>query len=149
MPPSAVEPSAATTRRVPRGLGWLAVALAAGWPAALAALAVWASNPVLLNRKQVLDARRAGVIVEARVVDAASGECAVLRQWPTATVGETVRVHNLSGTPAVTGETYLLPLLRADNGGWDIAPTPLPDSRALIYPATTETVAQLERLLAG
>lgn len=126
----------------------VATVLAAVWMAALIAMAIWASNPVTLNRQQVLHALRDGVVVRARVLDVATGRCEAIEQWPAAEVGDTFEVANLKQTEAEAGHTYLLPLLPSD-GGYAVAATLLPGGMPLIYPDTPEALAQLQELRAS
>lgn len=123
----------------------VATVLAAVWVIALIAMAVWASNPVTLNRQQVLRALQEGVVVRARVLDVDAGRCEALEQWPAAEVGETFEVANLKQTEAEPGHIYLLPLLRTDTG-FTVAPTLLPGGKPLVYPDTPEALAQLQEL---
>ena len=107
-------------------------------------MAIWASNPVTLNRQQILHARNEGVIVRALVVDVAAGQCEVIEQWPAAELGDTLHVTNLEQAAARPGASYLLPLLPED-GGYTVAPclAGIP----LVYVDTPDAIAQLEELL--
>ena len=108
-------------------------------------MAIWASNPVTLNRQQLLQSLRRGVVVRARVVDADAGRCEAIEQWPAPKVADSFQVASLERTEARTGETYLLPLLPTDDG---YAVTPSPGGQLLIYPDTAEALSQLNKLLA-
>jgi hypothetical protein len=122
---------------------WLPLAVAGLWVAALAVLALTTANPVVLNWAQL---RAARYIVTARVIDVATGRCEVQQQW---TAGErltTITVRNLAETGAEGGQVYLLPLVPAAGGEFDVAPTPLPKNRPLVYPATPEAIRQLREL---
>ena len=128
---------------------WRIVAAALGviWIASLIAMAIWSSNPVTLNRRQIHRALNEGVIVRARVVDVQSGQCETIEFWPAGEFDDTFRVVNLQQTGATSGTTYLLPL-RRDDGGLAVVPS-LPDEELpLIYPDTAEAIAQLQSLLA-
>jgi hypothetical protein len=124
---------------------WAALAVSGIWLAALASMAIWASNPVMLNREQVLGALQRGVVVRARVIDLETGRCAALQQWPPDTVGDSFDVANLNQTETRPGKSYLLPLLRTEDG-YVVAPSP--GGQPLVYPDTDEALAQLEELLA-
>lgn len=111
-------------------------------------MAIWASNPVTLNRRQIFRALDEGVIVRARVSDLETGQCEVIECWPVAEIDGTFHVTDLRQTGAKSGATYLLPLLREDGGGYAVAPGMADDEMKLIYPDTDEAIAQLEELRA-
>ena len=147
MPPSETEGKAnqqpaAGSRIVP----FVAVALPLMWIASLIAMAIWASNPVTLNRQQILRALDEGLVLRARVIDLETGHCEAIEQWPAAEPGNTFQVTNLEQTAAQPGATYLLPLLQND-GGYVVAPSMLPGENPLVYPDTPDAIAQLEELL--
>lgn len=143
MPPSGTEGE--TAQRPPAVVVRAALLVAVIWLAALAVLAVWTSNPVTLNRRQVLQSLQQGVVVRARVVDLKTGRCETIEQWPAGIVGDSFDVANLQDTEAQSGQSYLLPLLRTDQG-YVVAPTP--GGQPLIYPDTSMALAQLKELLA-
>lgn len=142
VPPSATEGEA--NRRPPAIVAWAVLAIEVSWLAALVALAIWTSNPVTLNREQVLRALRQGVVVRARVVDVTTGRCETLEQWPTDTVAGSFDAVNLEHTEARAGESYLLPLMES---GDSILVVPTPAGQPLIYPDSEEALAQLDELL--
>jgi hypothetical protein len=122
----------------------LALGIAAAWIVALATLALNAANPIVLNRAQV---RQAAVVVSARVIDLAGGECAVEGQWAGPPIAQTIRVANLHETRAAGGATYILPLDPVGEGAFAVIPAPLDGEPRLVYPATEDVVAQVEELL--
>jgi hypothetical protein len=122
----------------------LAAVIGAVWLLALAWLTIATSNPVTLNRDQVL---RSFIVVQARVDDVQTGTCTVLDHWGPGEPGEFIRIRNLAETSAREGGEYLIPLSPAQPEDWMVTPTPLPRNPPLIYPATDPVREQLERIL--
>lgn len=121
-----------------------AAAIAVGWCAALAWLALATSNPVTLNRKQIL---AADAVVNVQIKDRAAGACRVLKSWRgTATPNEIV-VHGLAETAARGDGEWILPL-QETRRGYEVQTSALPEQLRLVYPATPEAVRQLEELVA-
>jgi hypothetical protein len=121
----------------------LALSVAGVWIVALAALALTAANPIVLNRAQV---RQADLVVSARMIDLLSGECALEDQWSGRPAPPTIRVGNLSSTRAAAGGTYILPLVPKEEGVYEVLPAPLEGEPRLVYPASPDVVAQVEEL---
>ena len=137
--PSPVE--VAPPRRTAAHFAW---GLAVLWIAALAALAITAANPVIVNRKQVLEAE---LVVTARVVDRGTGECTIAEQWTPGPRLVAITVSNLGETRAVPGETYVLPLELGAGGRYAVIPPRLSGAPPLVYPATPDVVSQVAELL--
>jgi hypothetical protein len=117
--------------------------LAAGWCAALLWLVLATSNPVTLNRRQVLDA---DAVVTAHVTDVATGTCRIVKQWNGAPLPAEIVVEELSETAATAGGEWILPLAVTVDG-YEVVPSRLPSHARLVYPATPEAMEQLERIL--
>jgi hypothetical protein len=150
-PPAVAEPAVSTetwgTSRRAR-LAMMAAALLAGlWGLALGGMALFTANPVTLNREQVL---RSDAVIRGDVVDLEEGQVQVERLWPVRrpVEGESLRLANLKATKASNGEAYLMPVSRTADG-YEVTRTSLPGEVPLIYPATNEAEAQLERVLEG
>lgn len=129
------------------GRSWLrlAVVLLTAWILLLTLLVTVTANPVTLNRQQILDSF---VVVRARVVDTERGDCTVLQSWPQDHhPGQSIHVRNLTATGARAGEIYLLPLVQALHGDWDVTPSPLPGNQPLIYPDDSKAMGRLQQLL--
>jgi hypothetical protein len=101
------------------------------------------SNPVTLNRQQILDA---DAVVTVRVLKVHEGRCRIERQWTGAALPEEIVVHELDKTPASEAGQWILPLAATADGN-EIIPSQLPSHARLVYPATPEAVQQLERIL--
>jgi hypothetical protein len=138
------EPIAAT-RRSARPLLAVAAIVAGTWWVALAVLAVFTSNPVTLNRVQILSA---DYLASGTVVDLSAGEISIEKEWKQRGLAGRIHVDNLPPTGARQGRAYLLPLEKIGVGGFRVAPTKLPGQAPLIYPATGEAFKQLSALLA-
>ncbi len=125
-------------------IGW---GLALAWIAVLATLAITAANPVIVNRKQVLEADEVGLVVTARVVDRDAGECNVEKQWTPGPPVDGITVTNLKETRAVQGETFVLALEYRAGGTYAVIPAPPSGGPLLIYPATPDVVSQVAKIL--
>jgi hypothetical protein len=119
-------------------------ALAIVWCAILIAMAWLTSDPITLNRDQILGA---DFVITGRVEsDPAAGEVTVLREWHKNALSGTIHVENLGDVRVRTGQTYLMPLSHAPTG-YRITEARLANSALLVYPATQEAVRQLEQIL--
>lgn len=127
-----------------RGRRTAVVLLAVTWCLALGWLALATSNPVTLNRRQILEA---DAVVTGRITDRAAGACRVERQWRGTAVPEEIVVHALAETAVGVDGAWILPLKRTRRG-YEVQPTVLPSQARLVYPATEKAVTQLERLVA-
>jgi len=114
------------------------------WLGALTILVLTTSNPVVLNRAQL---RTAPLVIMARVTDLSSGRCDVERQWGSPTNATSVTILGLQHLGARTGERYLFALQRDGSDAYEIVPAGKEHSSRPIYPATPESIAQLEQLL--
>lgn len=116
------------------------------WVAALAFLTVTTANPPQINLAQLARARH---IVTARVDDTASGKVTVTRWWTPAGPENTLTIANLSETPAVAGESYLLPLRNhpIERGRYQVVSDLERDLPPYIYPAVPEIERQLQAWL--
>ena len=112
------------------------------WLIFLVWLTLATSNPVTLNREQVL---RAGFIIRTRI-SGADADCEVLECWPDGAAHGSIRVRNLPVTGIRSDEDYLVPITRR-RGEFVATPTHLPGREPLVYPATDVSIAQLEALL--
>jgi hypothetical protein len=122
----------------------LALVLACAWVMSLALLAFTQSNPVTLNREQIL---HADLIVSARIDDAERGVCMVEQQWGDAGSLDSITVSNLTETQASSGGTYILPLKRGPSGAYEVIAARLPSRPYLVYPATPGVIRQVQELL--
>lgn len=139
MPPPAHPDSGATNQRR-RAIAFTVAAL---WIAALTLLTVTTSNPVTLNREQIL---RADAVVSAQVLDVHSGACRIEHQWSGTPLEPDVIVQGLEQTAATTEGLWILPLTSGP-AGLEVERTLLPSGARLVYPATPQAVRQLEQLL--
>ena len=122
-----------------------AILTAVAWLALLISLAVMTASPVSLNQVQIA---QADCVVTGIVVDKTAGILQVVREWKGCQLPPAIVVDNLTGTDALTGGKYLIPLAVA-GGVYRVAAVPPPaGNRPLVYPATDETRDQLQRLLA-
>lgn len=129
-----------------------------GWIAWLAGLAVETSNPVALNRAQIL---AADVIVEGRWLDAAHGRIAVERVWKRSSAPKEIVVRELPDLGIPKNGAVLLPLTQigknefrvtsgevrnpAEFGGAELRR--VAHVQPLGYPATADAIRELEQLL--
>jgi hypothetical protein len=139
----AAAPTEASSRRSSRRLLAVAAIIAALWWCSLALMAAFTANPVTLNREQIL---RSDAVVTG-TVDTGRGSVEVQKQWKGDALAKTLEIGRLKETGARDGRTYLVPLEKEPSGGYDVTRSRLPNNDPLIYPATTEAIAQLERLL--
>ena len=86
---------------------FLVALLVGAWWAVLIGLTIVTANPVTLNREQI---NRADIVVTAKVLNAKTGQVAVLKEWKIGTKRETLRIEGLQKSRAADGETYILPL---------------------------------------
>jgi hypothetical protein len=121
----------------------IAALLAVAWCASLMWLALTASNPVTLNRRQILEA---DAVITARIDDHAAGTCRVIRQWSGPALPEELIVRGLDQTAARREGEWILPL-RQVRDGYEVVPSLLPSRARLVYPAGDEAVRQLSALL--
>lgn len=120
----------------------IAALLAVAWCAALMWLALTASNPVTLNRRQLLEA---DAVITARIDDRAAGKCVVVRQWSGTALPAAVVVRRLDETAARGEGEWILPL-RQLRDGYDVLPSLLPSRARLVYPAGDDAERQLSSL---
>ena len=133
--------SAVATRS--RRLLIAAISIAAVWGTALAGL-LFTPKPVTLNRAQI---RRAEFVVTGTISDPQQGTVVVEKEWKHGEKLEHMTNVNLNRTGARRDSTYLIPLSKTSGKQFQVTPTPLPTQAPLIYPATPEAIAQLEKLL--
>jgi len=120
-----------------------AALIAVGWCGALSWLVLTTSNPVTLNRRQILDA---DAVVTAHVTDLKSGRCRVVKQWTGDPLTDEIVVERLNQTAALADGEWILPLARHSDE-LQVVASRLPSRARLVYPATPEAVAQLEAIL--
>ena len=119
------------------------------WAVALIVLAMLTSNPVSLNRAQIIAAE---VVVEA-VYDAeephprGGKHWQVKRSWPVDRTGASLEIDGLDGLPLTDGQSYLIPIEPVAKGRWRIVLSPQPFATPLVYPANLQTVTELEAIL--
>lgn len=135
--PGLLSPAAISNRRA------AAAAIAVVWCAALAWLALATSNPVTLNRKQVLEA---DAVVAVQIQDRVAGACRVVRRWRGTAVPDEIVVHGLAETAARGDGEWILPLQQTGRG-YEVQTSALPGQLRLVYPATPEAVRQMEELV--
>jgi len=136
-PPALLSVGAMNRRRA------VAAMLAVGWCAALAWLALMTSNPITLNRRQIL---AADAVVTARIEDRDAGRIRIVRQWFGAALPAEISVRHLDSTAARGAGEWILPL-RGTEKGYEVLPSELPSRARLVSPATPEAVRQLAELL--
>jgi hypothetical protein len=130
-----------------RGPLLLAALLALGWIAFLAILTWVTANPVTLNLLQI---RQSDVVLVGKVTGTHTISRTDDRLWPLA--GSEITVTNLPEAKPEIGQSYLFALQQRDgsagshDGPYQITPTHLPNRAPLIYPATPEALAQLNRI---
>jgi hypothetical protein len=133
------------SRRIsPRNLLIAALAVAAIWWIALAALAIFTANPVTLNREQIF---RSDYVVTGTLTDAGSGTLDVSKEWKQNGLTGTISVDLLKEAGADRGQTYIIPLENNRDGSFQVTRSRMPDEAPLIYPATSDADGQLSRLL--
>ena len=121
-----------------------AAAFAGLWLMGLAVLSLRTSNPVTLNRDQILVATD---VLTAVVEDAQSGQVRVEKSWKEEVHEDQLRLSNLHETRPSAGERLLIPIT-ASRDGWQVTPSKLPpNGPPLVYPATPESERQLRQLL--
>lgn len=146
-PPAAMSPAAVGGQNPPasaRRRFVLAAAVVLGWWAVLVGMVAFTANPVTLNRRQVA---LSDAVVKVEVLDVDSGRVNVLETWKRRNVPAELAIPNLAAGGAKTGGTYLVPVRIAPDGGCRITRVLVGDEAPLIYPASDESVEQLELLL--
>ena len=123
----------------------LAICTTLVWFAGLTGLAILTANPVTLNVRQIVEAR---YVVSAVLSTHRNGAVDVTKEWKRGAQLRSVQIENLNDTRFDPGVTYLVPLSPFGDGRYQVTPTPPPDGRPLVYPATAETVERLERIIA-
>jgi hypothetical protein len=121
-----------------------AAALAAGWGIALALLALFTANPVMLNREQILGSPY--IVTGTAVAEPSSGRVSVEREWKKSALAGTITVENLARAGARKGITYIIPLSRPDDA-FRVTEAPFAGGAPLIYPATPDAIQQLQAIL--
>ncbi len=148
-PSTATPPDTSPASRALSSRLAVAAAVFTIWAAGLISLAIITTNPVTLNRAQIIAAT---VIVEA-VPDAAAPVAEgwlhwrVLRSWPAGQTDDPVVIEGLDGLPLEAGQPYLIPLVPVTQDRWRVVLTPQPLAAPLIYPANSQTTAELEDIL--
>jgi hypothetical protein len=130
----------------PRARLFLIVAsvLAACWGLALALLAYFTANAVMLNREQIL---ASPFVVTATVEgNPSNGRVSVEREWKKHALSGTITVKNLTAVGARPGIKYVMPLYRPDDA-FRVTETPFSSGTPLIYPATPDALKQLEAIV--
>jgi len=122
----------------------LAIAVGCAWWLALGALALFTANPVTVNPKQIALSE---YVVTGRVDDATTGAVNVEKEWKHGATLGTIAVSDLERAGARNGDTYILPLVRADHDKFQITPGFDAERPPPIYPASDDAVRQLEELL--
>jgi hypothetical protein len=122
----------------------IATVLAAGWGIGLALLALFTANPVMLNREQILGSRY--VVTGTVVGEPSSGRVSVEREWKKSALVGAIAVENLAAAGARKGITYVIPLSRPDDA-FRVTEAPFAGGAPLIYPATPDTIQQLQAIL--
>ncbi len=122
----------------------VAVGLAGAWILGLVTLAVLTSNPVTLNRAQIL---HADFVVTAKRTSADSNSLSITKEWKHGQKFQTVSVANLQKIDMPTEQDFLVPLERVGSEKFTIPLCPPPKQVPLIYPATPEAETQLKTLL--
>lgn len=120
-----------------------AAVISVAWCAALAWLVLATSNPVTLNRRQILNA---DAVVTVQITDRAVGACRVVRQWRGTAAPDEIVVRGLAETAASGDGEWILPLQKTQ-GGYEVLPSARGGEARLVYPATPAVVRQLEELV--
>lgn len=126
---------------------WIAaLAVTSLWIAALAVLALKTANPVTVNRVQIEDAT---AVLKGRVIDADKGLVELTPDWKPNGIDspKELTIENLKEASAKSGQEYLIPVTRHSASEFSVTPTR--GRRVLVYPATPEVAAEVERLLDG
>ena len=113
------------------------------WGAVLAGL-LFTPKPITLNRVQI---RQAEFVVTGTISDPQQGTVVVEKEWKHGEKREHMTIVNLNRTGGKRDSTYLIPLSKTSGKQFQVTPTPLPNQAPLIYPATPEAIALLEKLL--
>ncbi len=121
----------------PRTVFIAATLVVLAWYVFLISIAATTGNPITLNRVQLEESR---VIIAGRVD--AGGHVQVDQEFKGRAPA---REFELADFPYPAGR-YILPL-RPGPDGIEITPSRLPNKARLIYPATPESIRQLEELL--
>ena len=112
------------------------------WFVALAVLAWRTANPVVLNAEQI---QRADLVVTG--VPREGGVVIVDREWKQGRDLGSIPVKNLAGTPAEPGSRYIIPLTADGESQYRVTPSRLAGQRPLVYPATSDALEQLAKLI--
>ena len=138
-----------------RGRLWIAGAAALAWIILLGTLALTSANPPTLNAYQIADA---DYIVIAQPGDAPN-ELVVESELKQQAQLERVRVVDLAEAKLVAGQRYIVPLSGSPDGEMRVTQSlhaklagnkedrAVQLRRPLVYPATDETLKQLDALL--
>lgn len=120
----------------------LGIAAAVLWWIALALMALFTANEVVLSRDQIA---AADIVITGKPVAGKNQTVAVERVWSGELAEKEIAVANLPDSPLVkTGESIILPLSRA--GDQYRITTLQPVAPPLIYPATPEALDQLRQM---
>lgn len=121
-----------------------AAAFAGLWMIGLAVLSLRTSNPVTLNRDQILAATD---VLTAVVEDAEAGQVRVDKSWKDVVHEDHLRLSNLHELRVSHSERLLIPIT-GSRRDWQVAPSKLPpNGPPIVYPVTPESERQLRHLL--
>lgn len=121
-----------------------ATLVAACWWIFLVWLAIFTANPVTLNREQIL--RASYVVTGTLVSNPPTAEVAIEREWKDHGLSGTILVNDLPAIARRPGLTYIIPLSRVGHG-FHVTQMPPPNKVPLIYPATSDSIGQLQAIL--
>ena len=117
--------------------------MTAVWLIVLLSLSITTANPVTLNLDQVLESTD---VLTAVVENPQTGTVRVQKTWKEEVTETELVLANLGLTGAAAGKWILIPVVKRGRT-WLVTPTKLPGNPPLVYPATAETVRQLQGIL--
>jgi hypothetical protein len=83
------------------------------WWSALASLAIFTANPIVLNLAQIT---QADFVVSGLIVDLETGKVQTEKEWRLGIKLDVISVQNLKNTDVVEGGRYLIPLTKRRDG---------------------------------
>lgn len=131
---------------------FLTAALVGIWWGVLIVLVIWTANPVVLNRRQLM---QSDCVVTGILLDAPPGTVRVLKVWrgglPQTEIHvvhlkDRVRVADRKGHRPRPGEKYVFPLKRRGTNSYLVTPRTPEETSGVIYPATPAVREQLREM---
>lgn len=119
----------------------LSLLLAFTWLSALLFMTLTYSNPITLNRQQILDS---SFVVRGQFNEELT-KLIVAEQWPLGAERESLKLLNAAKLNIEAGQEYLVPVLGMRDH-YQVTPSPL-KGKPLVYPASEEAITQLKKIL--